>query len=370
MNRLGETVLDKQVSCSTQVGLTSPLLLPTSPLVGREEFVKAYQAQLEEKRFTVIPGRSGVGKSHVLARLIELYRELPVIGLDCSLSGPDLDSAIWEIAKAINSQFLLDFLDTDRRSPRPYPAVVKLGHLFAHILNLPTLHLVCLDNVHAWYNNKELEDLISRFWTHIQYHAGRNQATPLVILLTQKRPHFLRGQVFKSLSGCTRAELEAILASRGYDLSTEQVTRIHETTQGNPGQAILIAAHLAKDERLQAPALSVEEFAELALQNLVLEEELARCYDPLSHEEKLVLQATSVFTQPISSNTLKTVLRKEAIRYVASHQRWLSNKFLLNKIPSSSYEFTISPLDRVFYLNEADLDVLEKIRGKAEIFLN
>lgn len=337
-----------------------PLL---KPAVGRETESQTFQNKLAQDHFVVLAGRTGIGKSRILANLITATRvEIEnIVWLDCARILGGLDDVLWEIGQAINNEGFLEFLEDDRYLN--YPDAVKVGRLFYQLLQLETERVICLDNLHAWFEHPSLIALVSDFKDYVQ--RGYAQRLKLV-LLTQEMPQFLHESVFEFLPGSTPKGLEQILADHALSVPNELSDQIWRTTWGHPRQSIIIATAIQQaTESLNKAIPSDAQFAAFALQNQALENELAwHNYETLSFEDQLVLQAIAVFTQPVSPDMLKWALLGEAIQGVQAHRRSLINKFLLQKANRFSYDVTISPLDRAFYLSEADFDLLSRLNQR------
>jgi hypothetical protein len=330
--------------------------------VGRDQEIQRFQKKLDQAKAILLKGRASIGKSQIAASLVGAYAPERIIWLDCARVFDGLDSALWEIARMTQDKDLMHFLEVD--SYVHYPGSLKLGCLFYQLVHLEGEHVICFDNVHAWRDDQALVTLVMDLKAHIQH--GQAQHLRLVAL-TREVLHFWQEPIFEFLSGVSTSEaLQQIMSVHGFGMAPALAARVWQVTQGHPGQALVIAASADGYEAFGELASASEgQFAQFVHQNQTIANRLADSYDDLSYEARLVLQAVAVFTEPASPDMIKQVLLGEDIRNVQAYRRSLINKFLLQKVGPFSAEVVISPLDRAFYLSEADWEVLGRLNRRA-----
>jgi tetratricopeptide (TPR) repeat protein len=357
---LGDVYGEVHLHAAAPVEISPPPPLPPLPaivqFVGREAELAFYTQQLIERRWVVISGMAGAGKT---ALALELARRISTptrIFWHAFHQGQGIQVVIWQLAAFLARHGQADLwhmLQLARQTGGQLPPLETLFDYLIHLVQGQDF-LLCFDDIQLASDDPLLDQLFTGL--RAAQAAGRFK----IIMTARSLPDYASTFEFKPLTGLSIADTRQLLVARDLILPDALVTSLQARTDGN-AQFLILAIDILR--QVKDPDRVIERLAEADDIERYLVDEV---YRRLGSDEQAVMTAVAVLLgYPATSNAIEAVLDGGNIRLTL---RNLCDRYLL--IPSdgeAGREYGQHAMVRAFFyelLGQRDRKVRHQRAGR------
>lgn len=214
--------------------ITPPPESPQPPkveeFVGRTAELTYYAGKLKALNVAVIIGMAGVGKTLLMAKLVQQTADPAKTFWHTFYEGEGVEAVIWRLAGFLfwrGQEELWRMLQgTQQNGGQHPPTEVLLDYLLQMLRG--QAYALCLDDLHLVEDDPLLSQLVERL--HQATAAGE-----LSLLIASRRvPETVPAADFEPLSGLSADDAHTLLAAQGLSLLDELVADLYAQTDGNP----------------------------------------------------------------------------------------------------------------------------------------
>jgi ATP/maltotriose-dependent transcriptional regulator MalT len=291
--------------------ITPPPETPQPPkvaeFVGRQAELAYFSEKLAGLNLAIIVGMAGVGKTSLMAQLVQQTAELDQAFWHTFYEGEGVEALIWRLAGFLywrGQQELWRMLQGTQQNGGQHPPAKLLVDYIVQMLR-GRAYTLCLDDLHLVEDDRLLAQLIERL-----YQAAT--ARELSLLIASRRvPETVPAGGFEPLSGLSAADTHALLAARGFVGPAELVADLYAQTEGN-AQLLTLATEAL--ERTASPEHLIAHLTEAVdIEHYLLSEVDAG----LTQLERQVMSAVAVLMgHPGTRDAVEALVDSASVRRV------------------------------------------------------
>lgn len=272
--------------------------------VGREKELTGYLQSLKEKRFAVICGMPGVGKTTIANKCVNTLGEITRVFWYQFRENRGLDNFIDQFANFLawhEQPALWEILKGVVAGGGRLPPVETRLNIIRHELQGKDF-LMYLDDFQFAEDDFRLTDFLENLLEDLKENSVR------ILIVSRKLPTFVLHSETEILRGLSEQETKILFQGHNQNLDASQFSKLYTATQGNP--MFLILAINALRDRRDATGL-IDRLAETDdVKNFLNETVHAR----LSRREGAVMEALSCLLGfPGTRDAIEATLNSEDI---------------------------------------------------------
>ena len=283
---------------------------PTTPpmldLVGRQEELSHYAAELATRHLTVITGMSGVGKTALASALARQSAQPDHIFWYQFYPQTGLADFLWRLTSFLAWHGEDALWQQQHTNTHAVGATLSMDAQTAYLIHALQDHdfLLCLDDLHYVEDHEEVMSFIERLVPTLP------TSSLALIVIARSQPNFRQLHPTNPLTGLSLADTQTLLTTQQHCLPVPVLANLHRITDGNP--ALLILAM----ETLQTTTTPHCVVQRLAQTPNVMHYLMTRIHQQLDHDPRAVqvMRAIAVlWGSPTTRDAIAAVVEDDEV---------------------------------------------------------